>query len=37
MTELVIALLAGLGFALVLLGWGGWSAVSRETNRRNPQ
>lgn len=40
MTDVVIALalsVAGLGFALALLGWNGWLVVSRETTRRNPQ
>lgn len=39
MSDVVIAVtlsVAGLGFALALLGWNGWLAVSRETNRRTP-
>lgn len=39
MSDLVIAVtlsVAGLGFALVLLGWNGWLVVSRETSRRMP-
>lgn len=39
MPDAVIATIlsvAGLGFALALLGWNGWLIVSRETNRRNP-